>query len=163
MDHGSNPSRCKCFFTKITKIVRDLISSSIVLITMFKKILKAKVQSFGRKKWGYLESFPGVLKNGSFYRFRCALSESQFATSYLCRSLRHIGKMAPKISFLTISPFRHVFMKKTFMYKMKAEEISYNICYHLFPLKWIVLAYEGRKLYFTARLDQKTHFHTTLR
>jgi hypothetical protein len=64
------------------------------------------VQSFGSKKRGYLESFPGVLKMGNFIDFDVLFPNFNFATSYFCRSRRHSGKMAPKSSFLTISPFR---------------------------------------------------------
>jgi hypothetical protein len=65
-----------------------------------------KVQSFGSKKRGYLESFPGVFKIGNFIDFDVLFPNFNFVTSYFCRSRRHIGKMAPKSSFLTISPFR---------------------------------------------------------
>jgi hypothetical protein len=66
----------------------------------------ALVQSFGSKKRGYLESFPGVLKMGNFIDFDVLFPNFNFATSYFCRSRSHIGKMAPKSSFLTIYPFR---------------------------------------------------------
>lgn len=67
------------------------------------------VQTFGAKTEGSLKSFPVDSKIGSFIDFDVLFANFKFATSYLCRSRRLIGKMA---SLNTLNQFLNTLIIK---------------------------------------------------